>query len=37
MRLKVWLDLIFFPQTGHVEGVAVLNKKVAETEIETEE
>jgi tRNA (uracil-5-)-methyltransferase len=27
----------FFPQTGHVEGVAVLNKKVVETEMETEE
>lgn len=27
----------FFPQTGHVEGVAVLNKKVVETRMEVEE
>lgn len=27
----------FFPQTSHVEGVAVLNKKMVKTEMETEE
>jgi tRNA (uracil-5-)-methyltransferase len=26
----------FFPQTGHVEGVAVLNRKVVETEMKSE-